>query len=420
MLNLKKPWKIVIIAGAVLVLILGLAAGFLLLNDYHIEMALNGKEKITLEYGESFKDEGAKAALVGKWHLKNGKELEVSAQGAVDEKKLGEYTLTYSAETFGKEAQITRSVKVVDTKKPSLKLEGEEKITLTEGQEYKEPGFTAKDNYDGDLAKEVKTEGKVDTKKAGTYKLSYSVKDSSGNEASATREVVVKKKAVYQPTGSAGVTDKVTVIPGEKTVYLTFDDGPGPYTGKLLDILKKYNAKATFFVIDKGASYMSLLGRMKNEGHAIGIHTASHNYRKIYSSEEAFFNDVEALQRIIVAQTGSRSTLLRFPGGSSNTVSRFNRGVMSRLVQSVTEKGYRYFDWNVSSGDAEETTSTSQVARNVINGISGKQVSVVLQHDIKGFSVNAVEQILQWGQANGYTFKALDMTSPTAHHGVNN
>lgn len=418
---MKKSWKILIIAAAAVVLLAGLLAGFLLLNDYHIEMALNGEKEITLEYGDAFTDEGAEAALVGRWHLKKGKALEVSAEGAVDEKKLGEYTIIYSAKVPRRKAEISRVVKIVDTKKPSLKLKGEEKITLTEGQEYKDPGFTAEDNYDGDLSKGVKTEGKVDSKTPGTYKLSYSVKDSSGNSATAAREVVVKKKVVRPAAsgGSAGVTDKVTVIPGEKTVYLTFDDGPGPYTAKLLDILKKYNAKATFFVIDKG-SYMSLLGRMKNEGHAIGLHTASHNYRKIYASEEAFFKDIEALQSIVVAQTGSRSTLLRFPGGSSNTVSYFNRGIMSRLVNAVTDKGYRYFDWNVSSGDAGETDSTSQVARNVINGIRGKRVSVVLQHDIKGFSVNAVEQILQWGQANGYTFKALDMTSPTAHHGVNN
>ena len=119
-------------------------------------------------------------------------------------------------------------------------------------------------------------------------------------------------------------------------------------------------------------------------------------------------------------ETGVTTMLTRFPGGSSNLVSAFNPGIMSRLANALTEKGFRYFDWNVTSGDAGETTSTTQVVKNVINGMASHSVSVVLQHDIKNFSVDAVEQIIQWGQANGYTFKACDMTSPTCHHGINN
>jgi len=112
---------------------------------------------------------------------------------------------------------------------------------------------------------------------------------------------------------------------------------------------------------------------------------------------------------------------MRFPGGSSNTISNFNPGIMSRLAVAVTDRGMRYFDWYVSSGDAGETTSTAQVVSNIKNGIlySGKYANV-LQHDIKNFSVNAVEEILQWGLAKGYTFAALDETSPTCHHGINN
>ena len=159
---------------------------------------------------------------------------------------------------------------------------------------------------------------------------------------------------------------------------------------------------------------------MANEGHAVGLHSATHDYKKIYASEEAYFNDLEAIQSVVVAQTGKRSNLIRFPGGSSNTVSSFNRGIMSRLAVAVTEKGYRYFDWNVDSNDAGGASTTQEVVNNVISGISKRSVSVVLQHDIKLFSVNAVEQILKWGTENGYTFKALDETSPVCHHGINN
>ena len=205
-----------------------------------------------------------------------------------------------------------------------------------------------------------------------------------------------------------------------RVVYLTFDDGPGPYTSKLLDVLAEYNVKATFFVTAANPKYYDMIAREVNEGHSVGVHSYSHNYKTIYSSEEAFFNDFNAMEEIIYEQTGSYTQLCRFPGGSSNTVSNFNPGIMSRLTEALTDMGYKYFDWNVSSGDAGETTKTDVVISNIESGCRGMKASVVLQHDIKDFSVNAVESVIIWGLQNGYTFRALDMSSPDAHHGVNN
>ena len=93
---------------------------------------------------------------------------------------------------------------------------------------------------------------------------------------------------------------------------------------------------------------------------------------------------------------------------------------MTRLTQAMNNMGYQYYDWNVSSGDAGETTRTNQVIQNIKDGCLQHKVSVVLQHDIKDFSVSAVESVIQWGLNNGYTFKALTLDSPSAHHGVNN
>ena len=126
------------------------------------------------------------------------------------------------------------------------------------------------------------------------------------------------------------------------------------------------------------------------------------------------------MNEIIRAQTGSYSTMLRFPGGSSNAVSNFNPGIMTRLTQAVTEKGYQYFDWNVSSGDAGLTTDTNVVYQNVIDGVKNYNSSIVLQHDSKGYSVDAVERIIQWGLDNGYSFLPLTPSSPTAHHKIFN
>lgn len=112
---------------------------------------------------------------------------------------------------------------------------------------------------------------------------------------------------------------------------------------------------------------------------------------------------------------------MRFPGGSSNTVSRrFKKNIMTELTQLVEDAGFSYFDWNVDSDDAGGATKASQVIHNVEEGVSKARISVVLQHDIHPFSVSAVEEIVQWGLDNGYTFLPLEANSPSMHHGPQN
>ena len=119
---------------------------------------------------------------------------------------------------------------------------------------------------------------------------------------------------------------------------------------------------------------------------------------------------------VCISQTGVAPTIVRFPGGTNNTVSRkYCSGIMTTLSQSLSYHGYLYCDWNVSSGDAGGTTNTSTVVSNVISGIQSHNVSVVLQHDIKGFSVEAVDQIVFWGLEHGYTFLPLTDSSPMVH-----
>ena len=226
------------------------------------------------------------------------------------------------------------------------------------------------------------------------------------------------RKAAETAAAAAGVAERSY---SGGTIYLTFDDGPGAYTARLLDILAKYNVKATFFVTNAGDDSMIL--REYNEGHAVGLHTASHNYSYIYASIDNFFDDLYAVQDRVERITGYKSYLMRFPGGSSNTVSaRYDGGtrIMSALVNEVEGRGFTYFDWNITSGDAGGTTTADGVYRNVVNNLKDGGNSVVLQHDIKGFSVDAVERIIQFGLANGFTFRKLDENSFTAHHGVNN
>ena len=111
---------------------------------------------------------------------------------------------------------------------------------------------------------------------------------------------------------------------------------------------------------------------------------------------------------------------VRFPGGTSNTGSKFNPGIMTRLTKALTEKGFRYCDWNVDSKDAGGAKTEEEVFNNVIKGIGKKSYSIVLQHDTQGFSVRAVEKIIVWGIVNGYSFWNLTDGASVIHHGAKN
>ena len=217
-------------------------------------------------------------------------------------------------------------------------------------------------------------------------------------------------------------TEPPTTAPTEpKTgvIYQTFDDGPGSQTPRLLEILEKYDAKATFFVVD--TYYASTITQIAEAGHTLAMHTATHEFADVYASEENYFADLYAIQSVIEEYSGQKPNLIRFPGGSGNTISRrYNEGIMTRLTQQVEEQGFVYFDWSVDSNDAGGAKTAAEVSQNVIAGCTGKKAPVVLLHDIHTYTVDAVEDILIWGIENGYTFEGLTADSPTYHHKVNN
>ena len=302
------------------------------------------------------------------------------------------------------EATMTRTIIKEDKTAPELSLKGNETVYVTLSNSYSEPGYTAIDNCEDDLSSKVKVDGSVDTNIVGTYTLKYTVSDSYGNESSKERKVVVQK--TYAKVGGNSKCGNAGVI------YLTFDDGPhGTYTPAILDTLKKYNVKATFFVLGSLVnSYPNIVKREVNEGHAVGIHTWSHDYATIYRSSDAFWNEVNRTHDAIKNATGYDSKLIRFPGGASNTVSRkYSTGIMSRLANEVVAKGYNYYDWNISSGDAGGTTDPNQEYRNVIGSLSKSRGNVILMHDIKKHTMNAIENIIKYGLDNGYTFEVLNL-----------
>lgn len=476
----KKKYVRRVVVLVLMVYLLAVVAAAVIVDARHVRFYLTGEQELTLEFGERFSEPGIYAVSAGNLFGESRRHLSISVDDGIDYGRLGTYTVTYSARSFFKTYTLSRTVTVVDTTPPVIELKhlegytpswftgyseegytaadlcdgdltakvqrteledrvvytvsdssgnearverplefldaspvielyGDADMSIPASTSFTDPGFSAHDGFGNDISALVEVSGSVIPYKAGSYELVYTISSESGESVCAVRNVTV-----------VPVNNPDTVSPDAKTIYLTFDDGPGPYTSALLDVLKKYNVKATFFVTGAYPKYYDMIGRAYSEGHSIGVHTFSHNYRDIYSSEESFFSDFDAMQEIIKEQTGDYTKLSRFPGGSSNTVSSFNSGIMTRLASALTDLGYTYFDWNVSSGDAGETTKTASVKQNVIDGCSNFKASVVLQHDIKDYSVNAVEDIIIWGLNNGYVFRALDQTSPTAHHGINN
>ncbi len=467
---MKRFWKVLL--GVIIVL-----AAFLIvtcvINRWSVQVTLNGSSEDYCDLGNEYQDSGATAILTGSL-FDTAVQLPVSEQGTVDISTAGDYTVTYSAGLLFYRNSVSRTVHVGDFTAPVISLTVNPSYSVASADDYRDPGYSAYDNVDGDLTDQV-------TVAEENGVLTYSVSDSSGNSSSVKRKIKFSQekptkitlvsgpyvtvytgtdyndayKAVdvndgditenvevegevdtstpglyelnYRVTDNDGIVTtarryvKVVDRPGEKIIYLTFDDGPGPYTADLLDILARYDVKATFFVTNQFPEYQDMIGREAQEGHLVALHTYQHDFSYLYASTENYWNDLEAMESVIEAQTGSRTNIIRFPGGSSNRVSfDYASGIMTELTQQVTERGYYYFDWNVSSGDAGGNTTKEEVYDALVKEVDGMNTSVILCHDIKNYTVEAMPDFLQWALDNGYSFRLLDEDSFNAHHTVHN
>jgi hypothetical protein len=344
-----------------------------------VRFYLSGPLDLELPVGSEYAEPGCRAVSAGRLFGELGRDLPVTAAGEVDGQTPGVYIRRYSARWLLWEESAERRVYVVDRTPPTITLEYREGYAPSWLDGYEEEGFRAEDKLDGDLTAQVervyrgdtvdysvsdaagnrttvtrqipysvgrprirlleaerlqlpasfnfsdpgwtafddmgndlkgygKAEGAVDPTRPGIYELRYAVENRAGDEVSLTRIVEIVPAELPE-----------SVTPEEKTIYLSFDDGPGPYTARLLDVLKEYGVKATFFVTCRYPDYLDMVGRAFREGHSIGVHSASHDYYEIYASEEAFYEDFRACEEMIHAQTGQYTALFRFPGGSSNT-----------------------------------------------------------------------------------------------------
>ena len=371
-------------------------------------ISLKGEKKIILCPGEEFKDYG--------YTVSDNYDKDLDSK--VEVIKSNDSVVYKVKDSSGNESEEKRELVFEDKNKPSIKLKGSNLVYLTVNSKYKEAGFVVSDNCDKDLEKKVKVTNNINTKKVGEYKVEYKVTDSSGNSVKVDRKVYVKEDVSNNNVISNNTSSERGII------YLTFDDGPSSsITPKLLDILKKKNVKATFFVINHGTGLDYLIKREYNEGHTVALHSYTHNYGQIYSSVNNYFNDLNKISNKVFNITGQKSMFIRFPGGSSNTVSRnYSKGIMTKLTKQVVDKGYKYFDWNVGSGDSGEVSTKEAVYRNVINGLSKKRINMVLMHDFENNykTLNALSDIIDYGLKNNYEFRAINSSTPMVTHGVNN
>lgn len=204
-----------------------------------------------------------------------------------------------------------------------------------------------------------------------------------------------------------------------KKIYLTFDDGPSRNTDEILDILKAYDVKATFFVVGKtDEASKKAYRRIVEEGHTLGMHSYSHSYADIYGSEEEFQADMKKLQEYLYGLTGVWARYYRFPGGSSNTVSSVD---MQELADWLTQQGITYYDWNVASGDAVSRELPAEtLLANCLAGIRNQQNCVVLMHDAanKDTTVEVLPEIISEIrlQEDAVFLPITDDTVPVQHN----
>ena len=204
-------------------------------------------------------------------------------------------------------------------------------------------------------------------------------------------------KEEKKDTLKSGMPEDNLYQPGDiRKVYLTFDDSPGEYTEEILDILAKEEVKATFFVVGReDEASLALYRRIVDEGHTIGMHSYSHKYTDIYSSEEAFRSDLNKISSLIEETTSVKPVFYRFPGGSNNRVCNLDMAVFMEILK---DQGIEYFDWNVSSGDATSQDFTpEELVENVMRDVLKYKTSVVLLHDgdDKASTVEALPSLIR-------------------------
>lgn len=243
----------------------------------------------------------------------------------------------------------------------------------------------------------------------------------SDSDVVKAQEKEVKTTKEPKKASTAEPTIKPTDDTTTKKVYLTFDDGPGSQTGKILDILKKNHVKATFFVTGKeDASSKKMYKRIVKEGHTLAMHSYSHIQDVIYDSKEAFAKDLKQINRCLYEATGVHTKFYRFPGGSSTQNTSLP---IQNFIDVLNKNHYLYLDWNVISPDINNANATKeQVVTGVMQGVDAYDTAVVLMYDVadKPMTVKALPSIIKQIKAKNYELLSVDESMILIQHNNGN
>lgn len=322
-------------------------------------------------------------------------------KGNVNTNVIGEYTIEYVFKYLKFLPGFEKKICVVDSNPPEISLNGDQEVHVYDINYYEELGFSVNDDLEGDLTSNVYTQ--MEMISADKYLIKYFCMDSSGNMGIATRTIQIDSKI------------------GD--VYLTFDDGPSAITEQILKILEEKNINATFFIVGYDESKKYLIDQENKSGNTIGLHGLTHDYSKVYISPDAVLKNFDLLKECLKNDFGIETHVVRFPGGSSNTISkRYCKGVMTKSIELLQKNKYIYFDWNVDSQDAGGARTSDAIYQNVVNGIKPGITNVVLMHDSSGHqaTADALEKIIDWCLKNGYDIKPINDATPTITHKATN
>lgn len=243
----------------------------------------------------------------------------------------------------------------------------------------------------------------INNKQGG--QTSSSPGETSGDTSNTSGEPIEESPyAELYPDMYVSVPEEYTYEEG--TIYFTFDDGPSQYTYSFLEYLKKHNVKATWFVVPSREQWnMDALKAIADQGHTIGVHSYTHDYKKIYASVEAYLEDFHEAWSIIREATGQTPQLFRFAGGSNND---FNVDTRDAIIKEMTRRGFRFYDWNVDSGDVDGAT-WQDMYNSIPRDCRNLKRPIILMHDSAG-TKNALyvfEDVLKLLIGEGYKFDAL-------------
>ena len=211
------------------------------------------------------------------------------------------------------------------------------------------------------------------------------------------------------------------------TAFLTFDDGPTERTPEILDILNKNGIKGTFFIVasqlEGNAKLQGYVKRMADEGHVPAIHCYKHDYNTIYTSVDAYFEDLYKAQQLIYDACGVKPWVVRFPGGSSTAKTYCQKlsksdSTYEQIMRRLEAEGFLVADWTADTNDWRSKATTSSILAEVNTYAKARSTKsytykcvVVLMHH-KAVTVQSLQQVIDLFQnysydGNPYTFEAM-------------